>query len=91
LQKKYKQALSYHDKNLDLLRKEPNKQRLAETYNDIGVCYLDMRQEQLALEYFEKALQLKQKIGNKKLLLSTLSNIAKVYYRLKDYAKADLS
>jgi len=83
-------ALHYYQESLELWLKQKNinKERLAATYNNIGVIYRTQGSIPMALEYYQKSLKLKEEINDKAGASDTYNNLGVLYRMQKDYASA---
>ena len=68
-----------------------NKAELARGYNNLGMYYNDLGEDDLALKNLNKALEIRQKIYPKyhDNILSTLLNFARVHYDLGDLNRSE--
>ncbi len=84
----YSKAKSYFEKSLPLYSKIGYKKGLANSYNNIGLINLDLRNHSTALTFFEKSLKIYEELGDKYGLSETKLNIGKFYNEIKNYSKA---
>lgn len=87
---KYDSALINYQKSLELWvkAKNINKERIAATYNNIGLVYRKQGNLPMALEYYQKSLAYKEEINDKAGAGDTYNNIGVIYRMLNDYSRA---
>lgn len=81
-QKEYVRALEYYKSAMhsDLFNALKEDSRLEATlYNNVGICYLELRDFGLADNYFRRALSLRENINDLRGEAQCLNNIAKNY------------
>ncbi len=90
-------VLAKYDQAIQILRKaqsiaerepQPDKNRLANIHNSLGVSYLNKGSYELALDNDYKALHYAEAVGHKRLQAGVLNNIGVVSIRVYDYHKA---
>lgn len=80
---KYNEAVECYKKAIGKLTKKAPDEYVADIYNGIAACYLELIDYKEALVYYKKALQQSPKD------IYTLLSVAQLYfYRLKDYKEA---
>lgn len=85
----YDSALHYHQKALDLsLNHKLYNANQAFTYLMLGNDYYDLGDYIKTSEYFFKSLALYEKLNDTIGQIQTHNRLSKLYYKLKDYAKA---
>jgi len=65
-----------------------DKKWLAQSYNSLGVCYLNKSSLMNALDYFQKSYELYHQIGDKKGEAKILNNLGVIYSETQDFARA---
>ncbi len=88
IQNKFQEALKHYKNNLEILKTKPNNFKQAQTYHNIGSCFIEMEQYSLALEYLNQSLEIKEKIGSEKLIITTLNGLSQSNYLLGNLADA---
>lgn len=73
----FQEAIKWYRKSIDLY---PD---VADTWYNLGVCYMGLNQNNLALEAFEKSLDIDSNGMN------ALNNVGVIYFKRKDYIKAE--
>lgn len=84
----FDQALTYHQKALQLRQADLDSSGLAGTLNNIGNIYRYQKKYDEALEQYFKALTIKERTGTQKSIATTLDNIATTYLDLHQIARA---
>ena len=80
---KYKEAVDSYNKAILKLKKKAADEYIADLYNGIAACYLELSNYKEALSFYKKALKQSPKD------VYTLLSVAQLYfYRLKDYKEA---
>lgn len=87
---KYDLAIQTLRKALSIAEKEPqpDKNRLANIHNSLGVSYLNKGSYELAIDHDYKALHYAEEVGHKRLRAGVLNNIGVVSIRVYDYHTA---
>ncbi|MDX9695111.1 MAG: CHAT domain-containing tetratricopeptide repeat protein, partial [Bacteroidales bacterium] len=88
IQKDYKKAEQYYLKALAILKQNPleNKQRIALIYNNLGIIYRNIGQNNKAIEYFLESIKLK---GNSDKSFLAYGNLALSYEKLNELNEAN--
>ena len=76
------------NRNLTDTEKKFFTDKLATTYNNIGIIYHTQSDYSLALEYYFKSLKIQEKLGNKQGMASSYNNIGIIYKNQSDYPLA---
>lgn len=85
----YDSSLYYHEKALHISQNlKLNNANQAFTYLMLGCDYYDLGDYIKTSEYFFKSLALYEKLNDKVGQIQTHNRLSKLYYKLKDYAKA---
>jgi len=90
-------VLARYDQAIQLLRRaqtiaekesKPDKNRLANIHNSLGVSYLNKGSYELAIEHDYKALHFAEESGNKRLQAGILNNLGVVSIKVYNYHQA---
>ncbi len=84
----YSNALQEYNKALAIYIKMNNEERMALSYNNLGVVHKCMGHYEKAIECYERSLTMAEKSGFQLLVAANLTNIGNVYAMKKEYAKA---
>ncbi len=84
----YREALQSWHKALDLYRKTGNRQKEADSLNNLGNAYSLLGQYQSAIDYYQQSLAIEREIGNRNGEASSLVNLGSVYVSLGQYQSA---
>jgi len=84
---KRKSIEKYHEA-LELYRRASDRNREAQTLNNIGEVHWSLGEMRKALEKFNEALPIRRAIGDRRVEAITLNNIGAVYWSLGDMQKA---
>jgi len=87
LEAKRKSIEKYYEA-LELYRRATDRNREAQTLNNIGVVHRSLGEMQKALEKYNEALPLRRAVGDRSGEAQTLNNIGSVYYSLGELQKA---
>lgn len=87
--KKYKEALVYYQKGLEIEIGLNNLSGMGISENRIGAVYDDMKQYQEAESHYKKGLVYAEKAGHKMLQSELLTNLGLIYRKTGDYAKSE--
>ncbi len=85
----YDQSLDYLEKGLKIATDQGNTKLIASAYLNIGNVYLRKKNFSLSLDYYNKSQQLFSKLNEPVNLISCLQNVGVIYYKLKQYDKAE--
>lgn len=86
--KEYEKALQKFEMVLQSDIKSKNLKNVAETYNNIGVCYLGLNQTNTAELYLYKAFAIREKIQDENGLRNSFTDLAQLHISLNQYNKA---
>lgn len=86
--KEFKKALQKFESVLQNDLKSKNLKNIAESYNNIGVCYLGMNQTNTAELYLNKAFSIREKIQDENGLRNSFTDLAQLHINLKQFTKA---
>jgi signal transduction histidine kinase/CheY-like chemotaxis protein/Tfp pilus assembly protein PilF len=86
--KEYKKALQKFEIVLIDDLKSKNKKNIAETYDNIGGCYLKLNQLLITEKYLVKALKIREEIFDENGLRNSYTNFAELYITNKQFFKA---
>jgi serine phosphatase RsbU (regulator of sigma subunit)/Tfp pilus assembly protein PilF len=84
----YPEALNYHFKALKIRETKNDKDRLANTYMNIGAVYAQKREWDKSIEFTKKSLVLREALGKERQIADCYSNIAVAYDQQKKYELA---
>jgi two-component system, sensor histidine kinase PdtaS len=84
----YKEALASLDQSLKLAQKENYKKGIADSYNLIGVVYLEQGDSKHALENYMLAMEIRKETGDAKGIAALYNNIGIVEQATGNYGKA---
>ncbi|HJK86936.1 MAG TPA: tetratricopeptide repeat protein [Candidatus Megaira endosymbiont of Nemacystus decipiens] len=85
----YKEALHYGELALKMFQELGNESMVASCFNNLGVTYGKVRDNEKAIEYELKSLEIREKLyPGTEVLANTLSNISATYRKLKTYEEA---
>jgi two-component system, LytTR family, sensor kinase len=87
LQKDFKEALIYHEKNAKICKENIDEQDLAIALNNIGYCYYSLKEFPKALKYYDQVLEIKKRSKDPSIVV-TYSNIGNIYLQNNEYDKA---
>lgn len=88
LKKRYSYATSYYSEALSIAEAQKDQEKLAKSYNDIGLMFLKEHDYNESLKYFKQSLSIKKELGSLILMTSTLTNIGLLSYKTGDYEGA---
>jgi signal transduction histidine kinase/ActR/RegA family two-component response regulator len=86
--KQFAKALEKFELVLEDDLKSNDIKNIAETYNNIGMCYLGLNQLGIAESYLNKAFDIREKINDENGLRNSLTDLADLHIKNKRYAKA---
>ncbi|MFZ4797353.1 MAG: response regulator [Bacteroidia bacterium] len=86
--KDYKNALQKFENVLEDDLKSNNLKNIAETYDNIGVCYLKLNQLTIAESYLNKAFEIREEINDENGLRNSFTDFAELFIVNKQYDKA---
>lgn len=86
--KEYKNALQKFENVLEDDLKSNNLKNIAETYDNIGVCYLNLNQLTIAESYLNKAFEIREEINDENGLRNSFTDFAELFIVNKQYSKA---
>ncbi len=86
--KQYSKALEKFELVLEDDLKSNNLKNIAETYDNIGMCYLGLNQLGVAENYLNKAFDIREKINDENGLRNSFTDLADLHIKNKQYAKA---
>ena len=86
--KDYKNALQKFENVLEDDLKSNNLKNIAETYDNIGVCYLKLNQLTIAESYLNKAFEIREEINDENGLRNSFNDFAELFIVNKQYDKA---
>ncbi|MBC7887787.1 MAG: tetratricopeptide repeat protein [Ferruginibacter sp.] len=86
--KKYPEAIKEYNKALVIYTKLKDQQRLAMTYNNLGIVYKYLGSYAKAISYYKKSLLVGESTGDQFLIAANMTNIGNVYAMLKEYPRA---
>ncbi|MCC6252069.1 MAG: tetratricopeptide repeat protein [Bacteroidia bacterium] len=104
IENKTKQALNYHNRSLELRQRLNDKERLAESYNSIGMIHFVILksliddgmtadtiniEKKKAKKYFEESFRIRNEISDKKGIAQSLNNLASYYLLNSDLTNAE--
>jgi len=75
---RHKDALPHLEKALPVLQRAGNKHFAALTLNDLGLCYLALRQYPRARRNFQQAIQMVEATGNRRAVTAFEGNLGRV-------------
>lgn len=87
--KKYKEALIYFHKCLDIETADNDLTAMAITENNIGTVYDDLEQYEKAESHYKKGLAYAEKINYKVLQTDLLTNLGLIYRKTGEYEKSE--
>lgn len=87
--KKYKEALIYYQKSLEVETALNDFSGMAIAENRIGSVYDDMEQYRLAESHYKKGLAYAEKINYKMLESELLTNLGLIYRKTGDYVRSE--
>ncbi len=90
-QKKYKQAIKYLIKALNINERFGHKPRIVAGYNNLGILYFHQKEYKLATLYLIKALKISERLGDVFMKARCYLNLGSVFYKRNDYNKSQLS
>ena len=91
------EAMAYAKQALDIIQESINKgkedknilkQKLAKTYNHIGLLYKNKGELDKALEYYNKSLKIREELNLKNEVAKSLYNIANIFVSKGNYLLA---
>ena len=80
LQDSIPQAISYLEMAEKMLLTQNNPELLARVYNNLGVFYGAMYDNETALSFYQKSLEIKEQMGDNVDISSNLINISTIFY-----------
>lgn len=86
--KDYKTALDKFLAAIAYYEEQGEKIPLAVQYADAGICYLNLKEWQLAEDYFFKSLQLAKELSLQREIADAYSHLADLRFRQKRYSEA---
>jgi len=86
--KEFTKALEKFELVLEDDLKSNNIKNIAETYDNIGMCYLGLNQYGVAESYLNKAFDIREKINDENGLRNSLTDLANLHIKNKQFAKA---
>lgn len=86
---KYKEALIYFQKVLDIETRAGNLTGMAISENNIGMVYDDTKQYQVAEDHYKKGLAYAEKANYKLLQTDLLTNLGLIYRKINEYDRAE--
>ena len=81
-------AVDYFTKSLKIAEELGDYKSIANSINNIGVIYADLRNNPKAIEYYKKSLALNEKFNKKKGIISALGNLGAIYKEMGLYKQA---
>ncbi len=78
----FSQALEYHKRALQLRQAGGNLGETAFSHNNLGNCYLALKDYNNALNHYLQAKRLRMEIGNESDLATTLRDIGRAYFQM---------
>ena len=85
----YLNAIKLYKESLLIFEDLNNQNKVAKINNDIGLCYIEIYEEDIALSYYLKALSIFKNIDNKSGLASVYSRIGDLFYKEENYEFAN--
>lgn len=86
--KEFAKALEKYELVLEDDLNSNNIKNIAETYDNIGMCYLGLNQFTVAESYLNKAFDIREKINDENGLRSSFTDLADLHIKNKQFAKA---
>lgn len=86
---KYKEALTYFQKTLDIETRRNDLTGMAIVENNIGTVYDDMKQYQEAESHYTKGLSYAEKANYKLLQTDLLTNLGLIYRKTGEYERSE--
>ncbi len=86
---KYKEALTYFQKTLDIETRRNDLTGMAIVENNIGTVYDDMKQYQEAESHYKKGLSYAEKANYKLLQTDLLTNLGLIYRKTGEYERSE--
>ncbi len=87
IEEKYQEAVELYNKGYKLI-KDPNSHDAANTLNNIGICYIKLKDYNKALHNLHEALTIFEKENDLKLMANSILNIANIYHETSNPVKA---
>lgn len=81
-------ALFYSEKSFQMSEKLGNPDGLMQSYNSIGIIYIDKGEMLKGIDYYHKGLTIAEKQGNQRMLANFYSSIGTSHFYLKNYPEA---
>ncbi len=81
-------ALEYGEQALSLSNDLEYDKGIAQSYNDMGIVFIDQGKYSKAIEYFDNAMQIRSKLGDKPGMASLYNKIGIVYQKQGDLKNA---
>ena len=86
--KKYNKSIRYFDKEIEILEKTSNNQKLSELYYNLGSTCLKLSKNKKAKIHFEKSLQKAIQINNEGLIRANNNALVITHENLSNYQEA---
>jgi tetratricopeptide (TPR) repeat protein len=87
-QSQFSEAITVHQKSLDLAEKLQDKQRESTALGNLGLNYHALSQFEHAIDFYRKALEIARTTENQSNESTSLGNLGNAYYSLRDYQQA---
>ena len=88
VQKKYSEALNYHNKALQLSEELGSQPNIEKSLDGIANVYVEQKDYRTALDYFKKATAIGEELKLAYDLEALYSEMAETYFKLSDYKNA---
>jgi two-component system, NarL family, sensor kinase len=81
-------SMDYYKQALILGKQIKNNRLILSSYNDVGVCYINLNKMDSAIIFFEQAVPVARQLNDNVRVARVMANIGNVYLHLKDRVKA---
>ncbi|CAN5611495.1 ATP-binding protein [soil metagenome] len=81
-------SMVYYKQALALSKQIKNNRLILSSYNDVGVCYINLNKMDSAVVFLEQAVPVAKLLNDNVRVARVLANIGNVYLHMKDRAKA---
>ncbi len=82
------QAIVNDNKAISFFERTSNFYRLVAVFNNIGACYVQLKEFDIAESYFLQSVNRSKQIGREKTLIGAYSNLANMYRQSKRYEES---
>ncbi len=81
-------SMDYYKQALILGKQMKNNRLILSSYNDVGVCYINLNKMDSAIIFFEQAIPVARQLNDTVRVARVMANIGNVYLHRKDRVKA---